>query len=50
MKETVLYTEPTSSEHASLYVIDKTEKIVEYPVKPYTTIGRSYEGSRADVM
>ncbi len=49
MKETVLYTEPETSEQATLYIIDKNGKISERAVGQYISIGRACEGSRADL-
>ena len=49
MKETVLYTAPTHSDSATLYVIDKTEEIKEYSISEYSKIGRDYSESTADI-
>ena len=49
MQETVLYSAPQTADTATLYVLDKSERVTEYSLSDYAKIGRQTPDSRLEV-
>lgn len=49
MQETVLYSAPQTADTATLYILDKSERVTEYSLSDYAKIGRQTPDSRVEV-